>query len=232
MRTEQHPLAASVPQAEAAGLYDELAKHYDIWAALTESKARKRALRLAAIKDGQHVLEVAVGTGLAFLQVVRSNPAGRNVGVDISRGMLAKAEKRLRDAGCTNFELSIGSAFDIREEADSFDVVLNSYMFDLIAEQDWRKILGEFHRVLKPDGRLVLVNMTIGERFGSGLYERIYTHAPRLMGGCRGVRLSRALEENGFVVKSRRYVQQLLFPSEVLLGFRSDARPGAAQAPA
>jgi ubiquinone/menaquinone biosynthesis C-methylase UbiE len=223
MAKDQALLEAKVSQADAPGLYDGLSKHYDAWAALTESRARKRSLRLAAIKDGQQVLEVAVGTGLAFLEVVKSNPNGRNAGLDLSKGMLAKAEKRLRAAGCTNFELSIGSAFDIKEADSSVDVFLNSYMFDLIDEQEWPRILGEFHRVLKPEGRLVMVNMTVGEKFGSGLYRRIYQRSPRLMGGCRGVRLSSALVENGFTVKSRRYVQQLLFPSEVIVAKRSDA---------
>ncbi len=227
MEKDQAPLEAKVSQADAPALYDELSKHYDAWAALTESKARKRALRLAAIKDGQHVLEVAVGSGLAFLEIVKANPNGRNVGIDLSPGMLAKAEKRLHDAGCTNFELSIGSAFDIEEADSAFDVVLNSYMFDLIDERDWARILGEFHRVLKPEGRLVMVDMTVGEKFGSGIYRRIYERWPRVMGGCRGVRLSGPLAANGFIVKSRRYVQQMLFPSEVILAKRSDA-PAAA----
>ncbi len=223
MKKGKAPLEAKVSQADAPALYDGLSKHYDAWAALTESKARKRALRLAAVKDGQHVLEVAVGTGLAFLEVVRSNPNGRNAGIDLSPGMLAKAEKRLRSGGCTNFELSIGSAFEIKEADSSFDVVLNSYMFDLIEESEWPRILGEFHRVLKPEGRLVMVNMTEGEKLGSGIYRRVYQRSPRLMGGCRGVRLSGPLAENGFTVGSRRYVQQLLFPSEVILARKSDA---------
>jgi len=225
MDEDRAPLEAKVSQADAPALYDGLSKHYDAWAALTESKARRRALRLAAIKDGQQVLEVAVGTGLAFLEVVRSNPNGRNAGIDLSPGMLAKAGKRLRDAGCTNFALSLGSAFEIKEADSSFDVVLNCYMFDLIDEAEWPRILGEFRRVLKPGGRLVMVDMTVGEKFGSGIYGRIYQRSPRLMGGCRGVRLSAPLAENGFTVKSRRYVQQMLFPSEVILAFKASPAP-------
>jgi len=219
--------AAVVPQGEAAKLYDGLATHYDKWAALTETKARRRALRLAAVRDGQDVLEVAVGTGLAFEQIVRANPHGRNVGIDLSPGMLAKAEKRLRDAGLENFALSVGSAFALAAADGSFDTLLNSYMFDLIDEREWPRILAEFRRVLKSAGRLVLVNMTVGERFGSGIYERVYDRSPRLMGGCRGVRLSSSLREHGFEVRSRTYVQQLLFPSEVILARPAGAGPGA-----
>ncbi len=162
MSKEQKPQAAKISQPQAARLYDRLAKVYDLWGLLTETKARNRALELAAVRDGQQVLEVAAGTGLAFVEITRKNPRGRNVAIDISDGMLAKAKKRLHKAGCSNFELSVASAYDIPEADASFDIVLNNYMFDLIDEQDWTRALTEFHRVLKPDGRLVLANMTQG----------------------------------------------------------------------
>lgn len=149
--------------------------------------------------------------------MVRENPDGRNVGIDISQGMLSKAEQRLRKAGLSNYELSVGSASAIQEKANSFDVLLNNYMFDLLDEHEWTEVLTEFHRALKPEGRLVLVNMTFGEKLGSGIYQRLYRLSPSLMGGCRGVRLSDLLQRNGFSVHLREYFQQLLFPSEVIL---------------
>jgi ubiquinone/menaquinone biosynthesis C-methylase UbiE len=217
MSEEQKSLEARVPQSEVPGLYDRLAGLYDVWGHLAESRARKRSLALANVEDGQHVLEVAVGTGLAFQDVVKRNGSGRNVGIDISGGMLAKAEKRLHKAGLANFELAVGSAFNIQEGEAAFDVLLNSYMFDLLDESDWPKALKEFQRVLKPEGRLIVVNMTFGERPGSGVYDRLYRLSPRLMGGCRGVGLSEVLQQAGFNVHLREYVQQLLFPSEVIL---------------
>jgi len=61
-------LDACVSQTEIPGIYDSLSKIYDIWGNLTESRARNRALELAEIKNGQNILEVAVGTGLAFYE--------------------------------------------------------------------------------------------------------------------------------------------------------------------
>ena len=213
---------ARVSQTDVAVLYDRLAWMYDPWGIITESKARRRSLELAAIADGQRVLEVAIGTGLAFEHVVRSNPGGRNVGIDLSNGMLAKAERRLQKAGLSNFELSVGSALRIEQGTGEFDVVLNSYLFDLLTEEHWPNVLAEFHRVLKPGGKLVLVNMTLGERFGSGIFERLYRMSPALMGGCRGVLMIKLVEQSGFTVHSREYFQQMLFPSEVILASRHD----------
>jgi ubiquinone/menaquinone biosynthesis C-methylase UbiE len=207
---------ARVSQRDVAALYDRLAPVYDLWARLTESRARARAIDLARIRDGESVLEVAVGTGFAFLEIVRRNRCGRNAGVDLSPGMLARARRRLGALREVNWELDLGSALDLPFENGAFDLLVNNYMFDLLGEADMDQALREFKRVLKPGGRLVLVNMTVGERPGSGLYERLYRLSPRLMGGCRGVRLEGRLRQYGFTVELREYRQQLLFPSEVI----------------
>lgn len=98
-RGSTQPLDAAIPQGEIGPLYDKISRVYDVWGRLTESKARKRALELADIRDGAAVLEVAVGTGLAFEGIVRQNPHGENMGMDLSPGMLARARRRLGRAG-------------------------------------------------------------------------------------------------------------------------------------
>lgn len=211
---------ARLSPADAARLYDRLAGVYDVWAKLAESRARERAIELAEIRDGQDILEVAAGTGLAFAAVVRANPHGRNLAIDISPGMLARARRRLARMGLSNFEIETGSALDIRAPDASIDTLLNNYMFDLMCDRDREAAITEFYRVLRPGGRLVLANMTQGERRGSGIYERLYRRSPALMGGCRGVRLSAPLVAHGFEVRSREYMQQCLFPSEVLLAIK------------
>jgi len=77
-----------------------------------------------------------------------------------------------------------------------------------------------FKRVLKRNATLILVNMTVGERFGSRIYDRVYSLSPKTMGGCRGIRLVQKLKQSGFTVKQREYYQQLLFPSEVILAHK------------
>lgn len=217
---EKGTLDAKISQNEIGSLYDRLAGVYDLWGKLTESKARERAIELSRVEDGQHVLEVGVGTGLAFAEIVKRNPNGKNVGVDLSAGMLEKAENRLIKMPYKNYALSVGSAFDLELEDHSVDLLLNNYMFDLISFEEMDSVLREFKRVLKKGGRLVLVNMTRGERFGSGIYDLIYQLSPRTMGGCRGVELVPKLIEHGFRVETREYYQQLLFPSEVISAYR------------
>ena len=219
-RKEKKALDASVSQNTIGPMYDGIAPIYDIWGKLTESHAINRAMALADIKDGQAILEIAVGTGLAFYEIVKKNPTGTNTGFDLSRGMLEKAKKRVSRLSEANYSLDIGTAFDLPVEDESIDTLVNSYMFDLIPFEDMQKIITEFRRVLKKNGKLIVVNMTEGERLGSRIYDFIYDISPKLLGGCRGVILSEKLKQCGFKVESREYFQQMLFPSEVILAYK------------
>jgi len=74
-----------------------------------ESKARNRAIELAKIQNGMNVLEVAVGTGLAFYEMVKRNPNGRKYG---NRPLSRDAEegrKRLKKLSGVNFTLGTGT---------------------------------------------------------------------------------------------------------------------------
>jgi ubiquinone/menaquinone biosynthesis C-methylase UbiE len=217
------PLDAKVSQDQIGFVYDKLSGIYDIWGRMTESRARDRAIELARIEDGQNILEVAVGTGLAFYEIVKRNPHGHNVGIDLSAGMLEKAKDRMKNLAGANFSLAIGTAFKLPAQAESVDLLVNNYMFDLITYADMDRVLAEFRRVLKAAGKLILVNMTNGEILRSKLYDFIYRLSPKTMGGCRGVRLADRVKQHGFAVGVREYHQQMLFPSEVILA-RKEAR--------
>lgn len=209
---------AKIEKGQVADIYRKIAPSYDLWAWLTESQARERCLELAAIQDGEDVLEVAVGTGLAFVEILEANPSGRNEGVDLTAAMLIRAEKKAARTGNPHYRLRVGDAYDLDFPNDSFDVVVNNYMFDLLPERDFSAVLEEFKRVLRPGGRLALVNMTHGVRWYNGVWERLYRMNPALLGGCRGVSLGPLLQQSGFQHTTREYCSQFTFPSEVVFG--------------
>ncbi len=197
-------------------VYSQIASLYDLWGMMTETKARRRALTLANIQNGESVLEVAIGTGLTFQEILRANPNGHNVGVDLTPAMLEKARLRVAKSGGANYQISVGDAYNLKFPDHQFDLVMNNYMFDLLPEQDFVLVLKEFRRMLKPNGRIILVNMTKGEHFYQQVWESIYRLNPRLLGGCRGVLLSPAMRTVGFADIHRETVSQLGFPSEII----------------
>ena len=143
--------------------YASVAWFYDLWARLTEDKALQRAFHLADIQDGMDILEVAMGGGRLFQKIVAQNPEGRNEGVDLSPDMLAHARKRLSSSPAAAWNLQTGSALALPFPDNTFNLVFNTYMLDLLPEADFSKALGEFQRVLRPGGRLALVTFGFGE---------------------------------------------------------------------
>lgn len=209
---------ARIEKERVTEVYGKIARFYDLWAGLTETRARNRCLELAAIKDGEDVLEVAVGTGLAFVRILEANPSGHNEGIDLSAAMLAHAKRKASRTGIGSYRLQVGDAYNLDFPDDSFDVAINNYMFDLLPYGDFAEVLLEFKRVLRPGGRLAMVNMTEGERWYNGVWDRLYRISPALLGGCRGVTLLSQIQRSGFRETTREYVSQFTFPSEVVYG--------------
>lgn len=209
-------LASKLDKNDVVQVYTRKASSYDAWGTRTEARARARALERANIRDGEAILEVAVGTGLMFEKIVAANASGRNVGVDLTPAMLEQARARLQRTGAKNYELRVGDAYALDFPDAQFDLLVNNYMFDLLPEADFPRVLAEFRRVLKPDGRLLLINMTRPAHWYDGFWEWVYRVSPKTMTGCRGVVLSDALRAQGFQNIEREYLSQLGFPSEIL----------------
>jgi len=207
---------AKLKKPDVVEVYSQTAWIYDLWGALTETRARRSALEHAHIRSGETVLEVAVGTGLTFREILRANPEGENFGIDLTRAMLAKAQQKAVKTGRTNYQLTPGDAYHMHFPDQRFDLLINNFMFDLLPEEDFSTVLDEFKRVLRPAGRMVLVNMTKAEHFYQKIYEGIYHLNPRWLGGCRGVLLADYVKQAGFVNVRRETISQMGFPAEIL----------------
>lgn len=209
-------LNAKLNKYDVIDTYTKTAPVYDFWGMLTETKAREKAMYLANINNGETVLEVAIGTGLTFLEILKANPDGNNFGLDITDAMLKKAKSRIEKLDFKNYTISLSDAYDLELPENHFDLLINNYMFDLLPEDDFPSILNEFKRVLKPNGRLVLVNMTKGDRFYQRFWEIVYRINPKWLGGCRGMLLSDVLRKVGFDILHNETLSQFGFPSEVI----------------
>lgn len=200
--------------------YNFISPIYDIFGILMESKARARALEISGIKNGERILEVAVGTGLNFREILRRNPDGWNDGIDISHRMLKRAERRAVKTGVFNYTLQLGDCRTLPFSENTFDLLVNQYMFDILPVTEYGRIMREFRRVLKPDGRLVLVNTTLPEKTRDRMLEWIFGIYPEAFSKCRGVLAEPHLEKFHFREIRREYVVNLSYPSEVVLSYK------------
>jgi len=213
-------LDARHTHVEIVRKYNRIASVYDLFGILMASKASQRALEIAAIRNGEKVLEVALGTGLNFAEILKRNPRGVVQGIDVSMKMLERTKKRIAKIEHGNHALHLCDCRHLPFEDGTFDILMNQYMLDILPVEDFNPILLEFKRVLKDGGRIILVNTTHGENWINQIYEQIYKLKPPIVAGSRGVVAQPFLREVGFTEIRREFVSQFGFPSEVVRGVK------------
>jgi SAM-dependent methyltransferase len=113
-----------------------------------------RVIAHAALRNGEHVLDVGTGTGIVVERAAACvGMSGHVVGVDISPEMLTFAQRQLTTHGFSNFSLREGGAESIPADNNTFDVVLAS--LSLMYVTDRATAAREMARVLRPGGRLI-----------------------------------------------------------------------------
>jgi SAM-dependent methyltransferase len=120
-------------RARALRLYAQLASHYDRRASiLAVAPIRRRALARLAAARGETVLDVACGTGINFPAIEHAiGPSGRLIGIELSRDMLAVAQRRVAAAGWRNVTL-IESAAEDADLPSGVDAALFSFTHDVL----------------------------------------------------------------------------------------------------
>jgi demethylmenaquinone methyltransferase/2-methoxy-6-polyprenyl-1,4-benzoquinol methylase len=137
--------------------------------------------------------------------------------------MLKITKKLVHKNGYNNFELKEANSRNLPFKDNFFDVLYNAYMLDLITLQDMSSVLNEFKRVLKPGGRLVLLNMSKPDETKS-LHEKLYQLLPSklvlyLAGGCRPVLMENSVNDSGFQNVSRSFLSGRN-PSEIVVAVK------------
>ena len=209
---------------DARGSRRALARAYDLYSHLygrasarLHREAVSRGLVKAAPQPGERVLEVAVGPGVVHERLRgRVGASGFLVGIDLSAGMLRAARRKVHGA-----RLARANALQLPFPDAQFDLVWAGYLLDLIPTAEMPPLLAEFRRVLRPSGRLALVNLSRpGGANGLTRWERWYQRTPAflvpwLFAGCRPVEAELFVRAAGFVKVERELVSEGL-DSEII----------------
>jgi ubiquinone/menaquinone biosynthesis C-methylase UbiE len=158
----EHKNAQTAPGTQGRTI--RWASHYDFVVKLLtlgrENTLRRQTLQQAAIISGETVLDVGCGTGtLSLLAKTEAGDRGKVYGIDASPEMIAVArQKALQQPQAVDFQTGVIEALPFAD--GTFDVVLSSLMFHHLPPDLKQHGLMEIYRVLKPGGRLIVVDMT------------------------------------------------------------------------
>lgn len=139
------------------------AKYYDKILGLLslgrEKRFRSSALELVAIQPGMRILDVGCGTGSLTIAARRKmGVEGEVVGIDPSSNMIEIAQQKAEMEG-VEVEFSVGVVEKLDFPDGQFDLVLSSLMMHHLPEELQESGLHEVHRVLKPNGTLLIIDL-------------------------------------------------------------------------
>ena len=166
--TEAKPSRESEQFAsEVRGMFDRIAGVYDLMnSAMTAGmhhRWRARAVDAARVGPGDSALDVCCGTGDLALELSRRvGPGGRVVGSDFSERMLDLAREKPVDPGAARPVFEWADALSLPYDDSTFDAVTVGFGVRNLADLDAGIV--EMTRVLKPGGRLVILEITTPQR--------------------------------------------------------------------
>jgi demethylmenaquinone methyltransferase/2-methoxy-6-polyprenyl-1,4-benzoquinol methylase len=144
-------------------MFDRIAGVYDLMnTAMTAGmhhRWRARTADRADLSPGDTALDVCCGTGDLALELARRvGPEGTVVGCDFSEPMLELARRKAAQRGASHVRFEWADALELPYEDRSFDAAAVGFGVRNLA--DLGRGLGELNRVLKPGGRLVILEIT------------------------------------------------------------------------
>ena len=167
-------------EAFAAGvnrMFDRIAGVYDAMnrtmTAGLDRRWRERAADRAELRLGERALDVCCGTGDLALELARRvGTGGSVVGCDFSEPMLARAREKAARSGIGQVEFEWADALELPYQDGSFDAVTVGFGVRNFA--DLERGLAELARVLRPGGRLSVLEITQPQRPPLSWFFRIW----------------------------------------------------------
>ena len=173
------PSPGLLQAGQVRAMFDRIAGVYDpLNTAMTAGlhhRWRARAADLARVRPGSRVLDVATGTGdLAIELALRVSPGGEVTGSDFSEGMLslARAKAQSVDPRGVRPRFEWADALELPYADDSFDAA--TVGFGVRNFSDLARGLAEMARVVRPGGRVVVLEMTTPTRPPLSFFYRLW----------------------------------------------------------
>ena len=153
-------------KAQVTQMFDTISKDYDglnrVISFGIDIKWRKRVVQLLKAKKPESILDIATGTGDLAIAMTKTG-ATKIVGLDISPGMLEVGKHKVADKKLDEtISMVVGDSESLDFEDNSFDAV--TVAFGVRNFENLEIGLKEIHRVLKPEGSLVILETSVPTR--------------------------------------------------------------------
>jgi ubiquinone/menaquinone biosynthesis C-methylase UbiE len=216
-------LPVSRSKEEARQAYDRMSRFYDYTLGLLGRKYSKTALERLSLVEGETVLEIGVGTGHGLKWMAKLvGPAGNVCGIDISPGMIEKTKRRLdKDGSANRVELCRGDATRLPFIDGAFDAVFMSFALEVLDTPEIRQVLVQIKKVLKPEGRLGIVDMSKedGKSVFVKAYEWMHNKCPKYLGS-RPIYAEQFVIDAGYQIKSKQRIKIFRLPAEIIVAIK------------
>jgi phosphatidylethanolamine/phosphatidyl-N-methylethanolamine N-methyltransferase len=184
--------------------YRRYAQSYDFYFGALFQPGRTAVIDSMSCRQGEHILEVGVGTGLSLPLYPRNVQV---TGIDLSSHMLEKAYVRKRRDHLGQVTLCEMDAEQMAFPDDRFDKVVAMYVASVVPHP--QRLVAEMHRVCKPGGELFIVNHFHSTKpFVAGL-EKLLAPLSKLLGFRPDFSLDTFLRETELEVTERTPVNAL-----------------------
>ena len=144
-------------------MFDDISNNYDFLNRILSFGVdvywRKKLIQCMNIKDGQYIIDIATGTGDVAFEINKQYNVSI-VGLDISKNMLQIAKMKLKNNKNKNTKIEFvhGDAEKLPMGDNSYDHICISFGFRNLG--NYNKALKEFYRVLKPGGKLCILEFS------------------------------------------------------------------------
>lgn len=154
----------------------------------------------AELKSGDVVLDLGSGAGFdCFLAAQKVGSSGKVIGVDMTPGMLEKAQANALKYGYSNVEFRFGDIETLPVEDRSVDAIISNCVINLAPDKE--KVFREAFRVLKPGGRMYISDMVLLEELPEDLRNDKDLLAGCVAGALLKEEYLRLLKKAGFSVE-------------------------------
>lgn len=214
---------------QAKAFYDRFGARQDAqsW---YENPALEDSIAHVTFDQVRCICEFGCGTGklAAVLLGGHLHEACRYVGLDISDTMVDLACERLAPWKDRVEIIKTRGDMHLPLEANSQDLFISTYVFDLLSVGDIRTLIREAGRILKSGGRLCLVGLTSGvgpwSRLVSHIWRQVHRINPAWVGGCRPIHLMDHVPGEDWRIEHHRRICRFGICSEVLIASNQPRR--------